>query len=381
MNQSGTDKQQTGCPFCEKKGLPILPLRYAVARNDFNRTKDPQAPKLAPPFGAGVDDIALPAGLQYTMRLLRAGYLYVFNAARGSWDGYVVTEKSYLYPFVTGLKHDLLKAMDPNKPQSIDSLLQPPSDKIEFSCRREPDHPHLARCVMIPNADAADQVKMVFSDTAWTKRLWHEHATNAKVSKDGPTRQKQMRELSLAKWRGGSVKHADDLSKLAERVAEALYHWQAPEETKPKKPGMLEEVVVFPHEALRYSPHSTYGMKQQVPDLIAWAQAQAARAGMRPMLVALDDPVGITMELASLMSYRLEMFMQRPDLQRPLAISSLLGSLEEAIRNQAELNKIKTVQDEAALKLEYWRNIPYYGGGEGIPDPNRIRMETDHWPA
>ena len=58
------------CEFCDKRGVPILPLRYAIA-----------------PAGAGAPAVAtvgiVPSATaaHYTRRLLRAGYLYVYDVA------------------------------------------------------------------------------------------------------------------------------------------------------------------------------------------------------------------------------------------------------------------------------------------------------------
>src|SRR5690606_33688708 len=79
--------QQEPCPNCTKAGLPILPLRYAVARNDV-AVKE-KAPALAAPFES--PGIALPEDSAcYTLRTLRTGYLYVFNEVRGKWNAYEV---------------------------------------------------------------------------------------------------------------------------------------------------------------------------------------------------------------------------------------------------------------------------------------------------
>ncbi|MDR5894398.1 hypothetical protein QC820_16535 [Halomonas mongoliensis] len=113
-----------------------------------------QGRPLSAPFGAGVADITLPEGQTYTLRLLRGGYLYVFNELRGSWSGYVVTERGYLFPYVTEVRHDVLTAMDPQRVQGgIDALLQPPPREEEFSCTLNPDHHYPGRCITIPNAD------------------------------------------------------------------------------------------------------------------------------------------------------------------------------------------------------------------------------------
>src|SRR5690606_21093113 len=84
-----TDAQPDQCPQCTQFGFPIVPVRYAVARNDVSvRNK---APGLRAPYGEGVQQIALPEDTAtYTLRLLRNGYLYVFNEAGDEWKAYQV---------------------------------------------------------------------------------------------------------------------------------------------------------------------------------------------------------------------------------------------------------------------------------------------------
>ncbi|MFQ3790052.1 toxin VasX [Halomonas sp. A29] len=105
--------------------------------------------------------------------------------------------------------------------QGIDALLLPLREE-EFTCASNPDHHYSGRCLTIPNADQAGDIYLAFSDTAWTKRVWHEHATNAAVGSGGLRRRDHMRKLSLAAWRGGSADHAAPLAELQERFAEAV---------------------------------------------------------------------------------------------------------------------------------------------------------------
>lgn len=63
--------QQTKCDNCEKSGLPILPVRYAVLPKTVGA-------KLPPGIaGKGMTDIALQE-YQYGLRTLREGWLFVF---------------------------------------------------------------------------------------------------------------------------------------------------------------------------------------------------------------------------------------------------------------------------------------------------------------
>ncbi|QEM82962.1 T6SS effector BTH_I2691 family protein [Halomonas binhaiensis] len=337
------------CPYCQKKGLPILPLRYAITRTDGGN-REAVGPALSGPFGDGVTDIALPDGQAYTLRLVRGGYLYVFNETRGSWSGYVVTEKGYLFPYVTEIKHDVLLRLDPNKAQgSIDSRLQPPTQDEEFTCTSNPEHHYPGRCITIPNAEQADNIYLAFSDTAWTKRVWKEHATNAQICDSGLKRRDHMRRLSLTAWRGGSAKHAAPIAELAERVAEARYPWMSP--NLPPVTLMRSDLYQL-HYPFSHSPAPIHGMDDQVEGLVAWAQEQAEPLDMPPLMVALDDPVGIAADLAGLMRAKLDEKMADTKNIRPLAISSAIANIRHSIREDAENRQIYRTERQA-IQLAY----------------------------
>lgn len=362
------------CPFCEKGGLPILPLRYAIARTDI-APYAPYAPKLEASFGEGVTDIPLPPGQDYTLRLLRPGYLYVFNEVRGAWSGYVVTEKGYLYPYVTDLLHRVLVRMNPEQPQDgIDAYLQPPAEIEEFSCAKNADHHYPGRCITIPNADRADNLYLAFSDTAWTKREWYEHATNAVVDSSGVRRRDHMRRISLAAWRGGSAPHAASMTNIPNLVAESAYSWsphghvwQSSEEAVGP-----ENATAFNHDVAPIN-----GIDGQVEGLIQWADTQAQPLEMTPLIVELDDPVGVASDIAGLMRRRLREFTHRLEFKRPLTVSALLGSLESAIRSQGELAAIKKAEDEAMAPLTPGYGMRASQGGLDLKAHHQRRLQVD----
>ncbi|ALM53977.1 T6SS effector BTH_I2691 family protein [Halomonas huangheensis] len=357
MSEASQQQSIAECPYCQKSGLPILPLRYSVTRTD-SESGLPVGPALSGSFGEGVTDIALPEGQAYTLRLVRAGYLYVFNEVRGSWSGYIVTEKGYLFPYVTEIKSDVLAGMNPDQIQGgIDALLQPPSDEEEFTCTLNPDHQYPGRCITIPNADQADNIYLAFSDTAWTKRVWHEHATNAQIGDNGLQRRDHMRRLSLAEWRGGSTKHAAPLAALEDRVAETGYPLMS---ANMSEPVSSEEDSAPPRTPFGHSQSSLNGIEGQVEGLQRWAEAQAEPLGMSPVMVALEDPVGITADLASLMGTRLREKMSDPSQARPLAISSAIANIRQGIREDAENRQIYRTERQAT-QLAYSREMVLAG--------------------
>ncbi|WP_413615349.1 hypothetical protein MRB56_21385 [Halomonas cupida] len=332
MSEATQQQSIASCPYCQKSGLPILPLRYAVTRTDSGSGL-PSGPELSGSFGEGVTDISLPEGQSYTLRLVRAGYLYVFNEVGKTWSGYIVTERGYLFPYVSEIKNDVLAAMKPELVQGgIDAELQPPTEDEEFTCTSSPNHHYPGRCITIPDADQADNIYLAFSDTAWTKRVWHEHAIDAVEGQSGMRRRDHMRKLSLAEWRSGSTGHAGRLAELGETVAEARYPWMSP--NQPPATLMHSDL----HQAPSPFGHCSapiHGMDDQVDGLVAWAEAQAEPVGMPPLMVALDDPVGIATELNELAKIRAIEWAEEPERKQKHQSALMIGVLRQAVENGA----------------------------------------------
>lgn len=359
------------CRVCQRQGLPILPLRYAVTRTDGDdRAGHPPGPELnGPLLGSGqgvvnrIDDasgwqdvagtvseyaeahplksIPLPAGQRYTMRLLRPGYLYVFNESRGEWQGYVITEWGYLIEYVS-VGQDELEMMDVDNPGPLARRLQPPAREQELNCARNPEHAYPGRCLMIPDAGHADAIYLAFSDVAWTRRVWQAHARDTGGCRSG------MRRVSLAQWRSeGGIPYADRLEKLGACLAEAHYPWhrfrQVAEAQRTAEDGSVGT-------ALGFSPFDCHGIRERVTGLLRWAQEQADGSEVVPLLVGLDDPVGVCTELAALMRQRQQEFINRPEIKWPLATLSTIDSLREAIRQQAQLRYIEETGEEAVQR-------------------------------
>ena len=109
------------CEFCDKRGLPLLITRHAIALQGSH------APKADEP-GIALEGKAA----QYTLRLLRQGYLYVFDEARDQWQCWLATQDGYYFKIdeTVGTKQVL-----PTKP---------------FNCPDE-GHREVASCITIPD--------------------------------------------------------------------------------------------------------------------------------------------------------------------------------------------------------------------------------------
>ena len=198
------------CWMCHKQaGLPILLTRYAVAsakpvttaelygKNEEDEPRvvvwDDAAPKLGPSCKGedkpGHEAVGLGDGARYTLRLLRPGYVYVYNPKDPDemvWRGYEVTDQQYLEEFAVFSKRPL------GRKESGQKLAPCNPDKNEM----------IARCITIPGAEDAGIVWIGFSDTKWTEHL-------LKQNENESFRNRHMRRLDVATYMGSYNREHD----------------------------------------------------------------------------------------------------------------------------------------------------------------------------
>lgn len=359
------------CPYCEKRGLPILPLRYAVARADMG-----QAPSLAAPFGDGVTDIALPdKRAHYTLRLLRAGYLYVYDERYGKrgWSAYQVSEGGYLFPF--------------------NPLIEAPAggwQQKHFSCSRQGDQA-IARCITVDDAAHAKKIWLSFSDVLWTPALLEEHTTPA-------WRTTHMRCIDMATVRKGEPQpHACSLENLGQKVAEfavtpaMLATETAPYVTKylptpfrsvaevlgssdaastarklwsPLFTGLAPGVAPSPRQthgplpaaAWAFSGRQFFADAELAKDLEQW-HADHPDMPYQPAMAAMDDPTGMALDLNGLLHQLTAEFTEEPQRKWTMDTASTLGMVGRAVKEGALKESTEHAENEGALA----KLAPYAG--------------------
>lgn len=341
----GTNKnaEQEHCPDCTRFGLPIMPVRYALAWNSPElKTK---APGLIAPFGQGVNDIALPKTAIYTLRRLRPGYLYVFNEVRGQWKAYLVSENYELQEF------DYRQKAPPH------------TNELSLVCSRH-GTPPLAGCVMIPDAGNAGKVWFAFSDTPWTQKVFEKHRSQE-------CRKRHMQVVDVKAWveSGGSSSqaHITSIERIGEIVSE--YSFPIPKQT------LQNGVVLAKYKAF---VHAINGIKTQAgskESLIASAKEAGKQWGYPPAIIAVNDPVGITADLASLIRTELqeEVIVRRASEKRPLAVASVIREIEKIIKVDAENHQIYRSEVEARQVLKLGDDR---GGQAGMALAEEIFPET-----
>jgi hypothetical protein len=151
------------CSFCQRTGLPILPLRYAVIPNMIAGRRDDVLSQHAT-LGEGVAPKTL-KGHHYTVRALRAGFVHVYLGQAGRWQVYAST--------ADGLLRLLANPDDPDQKTARDMTPQCKSDA----------HNIPASFINIPAAYQSRTIWIAFARDAWsaTTRANYERAPGKRM--------------------------------------------------------------------------------------------------------------------------------------------------------------------------------------------------------
>ena len=292
---------EPSCEFCDKRGLPILPVRYATARSTAG------APLTRALDADGKGMTGLGSHAHYTRRLLRNGYLYVYDEARKRWEGHFITDSAHFMRFQVG------------KPvPSVYTADKKPCDRA--------GHQEVAGMITIPDPKNATLVWFGFSDVEWTAAVLKKH-------QDAAYRKKHMQLLDVKKALGRAKQpNVHAIKELGGKVAE-----YACDPAKARTADGFKDAV-FPFNA----------RKLQLDETLAAADSLRKDAGV---ILSLHDPVGVAVEISSTMSQRYAQFIQQSNINHPLAVSDTIVALRKTIAHQAELWEIDETRHRAKHML------------------------------
>ncbi|WP_144111321.1 T6SS effector BTH_I2691 family protein [Paraburkholderia sp. BCC1886] len=341
------------CGNCEKTGLPILPVRYAVLPQTVN-AKLPGGIS-----GKSVTDVAL-SSHHYGLRTLREGWLYLFyvKGARGGnyWEAYKVTEDGRLWKQTLPL---------PTAPVTHPACAQK-SIAVAMDI------------IAIEHPEKCGDVYIAFSEYGWHKDIFKLYAGDAAL------RKKRMQRIEPAKWiTGAADEHAsvateqsiDDVIEYMPGFDPKLL--QLPKQRVSNPDGSFN-AQILKHEATRYPLH----VRQATPSSASAALVKlmgdvGEKSGGKhhpPMLLALWDGIGNVHELNG---YRNDaaVMMMRYVQELPKEIDALrsIDAAEIAVKNGAVSSKSRW---RSALQAGWEGMINSPGAMDGI-----VTIPTDEQEA
>lgn len=289
-------KCENPCETCAKEGLPLLLTRYALMPGETG----------APRLSGTLDDpalhlVPLGQGAHYGLRLLRSGYVYVYDEARKHFDEYFVTADGFLSKM----------------PPRIWALKQQHTPATEFRCARNGSAP-MAGVITIRNPKHATRVWIAFSNAEWTKALFDQH-------QDAAHRARHMRCITI---NGGKV-----VPQLGTAPIEQLQQ---------HVPEFKMEQIRASKAFAKFSPHPYNGRQHSTEALLQAVQQARPQGGAA--IVALHDPTALLQEIAGLMELRKNTFINHDSVVKPRFAASTIASLEHSVREQAKLEEMAAAE-------------------------------------
>lgn len=325
MSQS---PKREGCRFCQRRGLPILPVRPAImSQHDIL----PVMP----------ESIQVPIPAQgetaYTLRLMRSGYLNIWDEFGKAWINYFVTEGGFYYPL----------------PENGDVPDEIASGKIK-PCIDQPEE--LAKASLVTLPVMPDGMKNGLFWFAWSEVKWTE--TIRKQFEDKSHREQYMQPFDMDAWLNTqSAAQALPLSQLEQTVADYSQHV--------KKSQMWKwSALIAQLDLLEGLKTLVYPITSKFRPIATGQQVETtARQDLHPngALLVLQDPTGILKDLPTLIQYELDKNVyQRPDIKREVALYGAISSLKSGMRTDFERQYTETTQRNDRLARGGIRDYLHY---------------------
>lgn len=252
-----------GCPLCDRQSLLIYPVRYAIA---CPRGAS-KAPALSGNFRIDGRAPQTVATARYTLRALRPGYLYTYDEKRNKLAAYMVLDDGIMWNFppdVTPPPGDAENALTQGCAMSGDLAFE-----------------SFGRCVSVehtPGSDEATNLWIGWSNVRWTKDLVHN-----KIN-DAAWRKQHMQCINVPAMLAGGATDTGEFQATQSNIAHFAMDAQA-----------MKAAFSFSNRA----PTDEIRLRQRnVAKRIGDAMAESPNK--KGFVVAVNDPVGLTNDLAEL---------------------------------------------------------------------------------
>jgi hypothetical protein len=267
------------CNLCDRKSLLLYPVRYAVACPHGAA----KAPALEGNFK--IDSAKAPATVgtaKYTLRAMRAGYLYVYEEKRKRLKAYMVLPSGMMWSFIPGM-------MPPN-PAAVPATCM---DRQQLS---------LGYCIDVEHSDSdpATNIWIGWSNVLWTKRLVGQ-------ADDAGWRMLHMQCINVPAMLSGGATDTGEFQASHSKVA---------------------------HFAMDEKAMKTAFKFSNTDPRMETRQHMARSPMKKGFVVAVNDPVGLTNDLGELVVPSIDSGFNA-DVYRGSIAKQLLARAEQGIRAQA----------------------------------------------
>lgn len=287
--------EQGDCDYCQRRGLPIFPVRYAVCqRTDANEG----IPELSDDRISAFTDIKLDQTLddgetntrvvpavvkeriphstssqvnKYILRQLRSGYLYLFDKDNTDgiyWHGFAITSDGKYYKFPVKQPPSLNKISFPC------ALSEDEQQEGEEEVQRKTSEAMHASMVTIPEPSKSGDVYYAYTEFAWPEDFLDE--VEQKILSGDAWCDKYLQRFNVPSWDNGSDQtHAfsiDEFKNIAEFSDGAE--------------GVKSHFLTSGDSRELYSREDIQG-----------AMGSSARYEGRGLILAVNDEIGIIHEL------------------------------------------------------------------------------------
>lgn len=299
-----------GCTFCIRHGLPILPVRPALMAQ-------------AEPVPVLPDSIVMPVSAQgetaYTTRLLREGFLYIYDEMVKGWLDYYVTSEGYYYPLPT---------KGPVPPDLVAGKTKPcannPSDLAKAS---------LITLPVMPSGKKNGLFWFCWSQVQWTDSTRKDH-------EDAGYRACHMQRFDMDAWLS-TAQEKNVLKLTALKTVVAEYSDSA----------SVSKIKEYSGAAWKSFKNQDAGA------LLTEAQKLLPDKGA---MIFLQDPTAVLQDISSLITYQLDKYIyQNPEYRREVALLSSITMLKKTLREQfAREMVLESENYEELERSSYTYSVP-----------------------
>lgn len=277
---------------CQTKGIAILPVRYTVVPTYLN-SKLPSWANLST-----VTSLPLNEGYQYHVRIMRQGFLYCYIPEKlvSKWQIYSIDSKGHLIKQISN------SAARPITDSEQEGQYHCPQLKLNES--------HNA-FITIDHPENIKEIYIAFTEFKWSEKTLKKYEKNPK---------KRMQKIDIAKWQGSATSattaNQENIQKildLSPNVDKSLLPYDGNRELLFSKDNANAQHWAIFEDKFSEGREQNYQFNKKLLDKNStcepWSiftsktsehlayNMQRYSPSKKPMIIAIEDPVGIATEL------------------------------------------------------------------------------------